>query len=78
MDAQTGKLLNNRQLRRDQQYKKQWDKSAGNEFGQLANEIGRQVKGTKIIKIHNKVHFDDFFTKLRVQLWVEEGWQSLG
>ena len=50
MDANTGNMLNYRQLRRDPKYKIQWDKSAANEFGRLADGVGNQVKGTNTIK----------------------------
>ena len=49
MDAETGKLLNYRQLRRDPKYSKEWNKSSANEFGRLSNGVGGQVKGTNTI-----------------------------
>ena len=54
MDASTGKMLNYRQLRRDPKYKIQWDKSAANEFGRLADGVGNRVKGTKTIEFIRK------------------------
>ena len=54
MDASTGKMLNYRQLRRDPRYKVQWDKSAANKFGQLANRVGGRVKETNTIKFIRK------------------------
>ena len=50
MDAETGKLLNYRQLMRDPKYKKQWSVSSANEFGRLANGVGGRIKGTNTIK----------------------------
>ncbi len=44
MDKDTGKLLNYRQLMNSPKYKKAWSLSAANEFGQLANGIGRRIK----------------------------------
>ena len=49
MDAETGKLLNYRQLRKNPKYKKGWDISSANEFGRLANGVGGRVKGTNTI-----------------------------
>ena len=54
MDASTGKMLNYRQLCRDPRYKIQWDKSAANEFGRLANGVGSRIKGTNTIKFIRK------------------------
>ena len=54
MDQATGKLLNYRALRRDPKYKKDWNTSAANEFGRLANGVGGRVKGTKTIKFIRK------------------------
>ena len=50
MDADTGKLLNYRQLRRDPKYSKEWNKSSANEFGRLANGVDGRVKGTNTIR----------------------------
>ena len=49
MDADTGKLLNYRQLRRDPKYSKEWNKYSANEFGRLANSVGGRVKRTNTI-----------------------------
>ena len=54
MDQATGKLLNYRQLRRDPKYSAEWNRSAANEFGRLANGVGGRVKGTKTIKFIRK------------------------
>ena len=55
MDKASGKLLNYRQLMRDPKYKKEWNISAANEFGRLADGVGGRVKGTKTIKfIHRR------------------------
>ena len=50
MDAETVKLLNHRQLRRDPKYSKEWKKSSANKFERLANGVGGKVKGTNTIK----------------------------
>ena len=50
MYAETGKLLNYRQLRRDPKYSKEWNKSSANEFGRLSDVVGGRVKGTNTIK----------------------------
>ena len=50
IDAETGKLLNYRQLRKNLKYKKGWDISSANEFGRLVNGVGGRVKGTNTIK----------------------------
>ena len=50
MDAETGNLLNYRQLRRDPKYSKELNKCSANEFGCLANGVGGRVKGTNTIK----------------------------
>ena len=50
MDAETGKLLNYRHLRRDPKCSKEWNKSSANEFERLANSVGGRVKGTNTIK----------------------------
>ena len=44
MDADNGKLLNYGKLRRDTKYKKHWSTSSANEFGRLANGVGRRIK----------------------------------
>ena len=54
MDAETGKLLNYKQLTRDPKYKKRWSVSSANEFGQLANGVGVRIKGTNTIKFIQK------------------------
>ena len=50
MDAETGKLLNYWQLRKNTKYKKGWGIASANEFGQLANGVGGRVKSTNTIK----------------------------
>jgi hypothetical protein len=51
MDADTGKLLNYRQLIRDPKYQKEWSTSSANEFGRLANGVGGRIKApTNTIK----------------------------
>ena len=55
MDASTGNMLPYRQLRQDPKYKIQWDKSASNKFGRLANSVGNRVKGTKTIEFITQV-----------------------
>ena len=52
MDADTGNLLNYRQLMKDLKYKKNWSTSSANEFGRLANGSGKQIKN-----ITNKITF---------------------
>ena len=54
IDANTGNMLNYRQLRRNPTYKIHWDKSAANKFGRLADGVGNQVKGTKTIEFIRK------------------------
>jgi hypothetical protein len=44
MDADTGKLLNYRQLMRSPKYRQAWSLSSTNEFGQLANGIEGRIK----------------------------------
>jgi hypothetical protein len=51
MDADTGKLLNYRQLMRSTKYKKAWSLSLANKFGRLANGIsGRIMNPTNTIE----------------------------
>ena len=51
MDAETGKLLNYKQLMRDPKYRKKWSISSANEFGRLANGVGGRIKNpTNTIK----------------------------
>ena len=47
-------MLNYRQLIRNPKYKKQWNVSAANEFGRLANGVGGRIKGTNTIKFVHK------------------------
>jgi hypothetical protein len=54
MDAETGKVLNYRQLMKRQEHKEIWSKLSSNEFGRLANGVGGCIKGTKAIKFINK------------------------
>jgi hypothetical protein len=54
MDAETGKLLNYRQLMQSAQHKEVWSKSSANEFGRLANGVGGRIKGTNTIKFIQK------------------------
>jgi hypothetical protein len=44
MDKNTGKLLNYRQLLKHPAHKKEWDVSAANEFGRLAQGVGGRIK----------------------------------
>jgi hypothetical protein len=44
MNADTGKLLNYRQLMRSTKYRQAWSLSSANEFGRLANGIGGRKK----------------------------------
>ena len=50
MDADTGNLLNYKQLMKDPKHKKRWAISSANEFGRLANGIGGRVKWTNTIQ----------------------------
>ena len=54
MDADTGKLLNYKQLMKDPKQKKRWAISSANEFGRLANGTGGRVKGTNTIQFIRK------------------------
>ena len=55
MDAETGKLLNYKQLMRNPRYKKKWNVSSANEFGRLANGVGGRTKNpTNTIKFIRK------------------------
>ena len=51
LDYETGNLLEYRQLLRHPKYSKDWNISAANEFGRLAQGDGGQIKGT------NTIHF---------------------
>jgi hypothetical protein len=44
IDANTGKLLNYRQLMRSAKHRHAWSLSSANEFGRLANGIGGRIK----------------------------------
>jgi hypothetical protein len=44
MDADTGELLNYRQLMRSTKYRQAWSLSLANKFGRLANGIGGRIK----------------------------------
>ena len=44
MDAETGKVLNYRQLMQSAKQKETWSKSSGNKFGRLANGVGGASK----------------------------------
>ena len=46
MDADTGKLLNYKQLLRNPKHKKKWTTSSANNFGRLANGVGGRIKKT--------------------------------
>ena len=46
MDAETGKLLNYKQLMSYPKYKKKWATSSTNEFGRLANGVRGQTKNS--------------------------------
>ena len=51
MDAETGKLMNYRQLMQSATHKEVWSKSSANEFGRLANGVGGRIKNpTNTIK----------------------------
>ena len=50
MDKQTGQILNYHQLLCNPKYKKAWNISAANEFGQLAQGVGGRTKGTNTIR----------------------------
>jgi hypothetical protein len=44
MDADTGKLLNYRQLMQSTKYRDAWSLSLANKFGQLDNGVGGRIK----------------------------------
>ncbi len=48
-DDKTGEYLNYRQLIRNPKHREIWNKSAANEFGRLAQGVGRRVKSTNTI-----------------------------
>lgn len=51
MDAETGKILNYRQLIKNPKYRLPWSRSAANEFGRLANGVGGRIQNpTNTIK----------------------------
>ena len=55
MDADTGKLLNYKQLMREPKYKKRWSTSSANEFERLANGVEGHIKNpNNTIKFINK------------------------
>ena len=56
MDKDTGKMLNYRQLMRNEKYREVWSRSSANEFGRLANGVGGRIKNpTNTIKfIHER------------------------
>ena len=55
MDAESGKLLNYRQLMKHRKFKKFWGISSANEFGRLANGVGGRIKNpTNTIKFIHK------------------------
>ena len=54
MDANSGKMLNYRQLMKDPKYRRDWSISSANEFGRLANGVGGRIKGTNTIKFVHK------------------------
>jgi hypothetical protein len=55
MDAETGMVLNYRQLMQSKKHKETWKKSSANEFGRLANGVGGRIKGTNTIKfVHRR------------------------
>ena len=54
MDASTVKVLNYWLLRRNPKYKIQWDKSAANKVGRLADGVGNRVKETTTIEFIRK------------------------
>jgi hypothetical protein len=49
LDEESGKQLNYRQLLCHPKYKKAWSRSAADEFGQLAQGVGKHVKGRDTI-----------------------------
>ena len=49
MDAETGKLLNYKQLLNHPKYKGKWQILSANEFGRLAQGVGGRIKGTNTI-----------------------------
>ena len=54
LDMETGKLLEYRQLLKHPKFKEDWNVSAANKFGQLAQGIGGRIKGTDTIKLIKK------------------------
>jgi alpha-amylase/alpha-mannosidase (GH57 family) len=49
LDEETGKQLTYRQLLQHPKYKKEWSRSAEDEFGRLAQGVGNRIKGTDTI-----------------------------
>ena len=54
MEAETGRVLNYRQLMQSLKHKETWSKLSANEFGRLANGVGGCIKGTNTIKFIHK------------------------
>ena len=54
LDEETGKQLTYRQLLRHPKYKKEWSRSAADEFGRLAQGVGNRIKGTDTIHFIHK------------------------
>ena len=53
----TGKSLEYRDLRKDPQFQPAWDLSGANEFGRLAQGIGKNPDGSQRVKGTNTIHF---------------------
>ena len=54
MDLETGKMLGYRDLLKHPKLGKDWQRSAANEFGRLAQGVGDRIKGTNTIKFIKK------------------------
>ena len=82
MDAEMGKLLNCKQLLRHPKYKGKWHIFSANEFGRLAQGVGRRIKGTNTttfirMKDVPKEHMKDVTNGQSVcMVWPEKADQS--
>jgi hypothetical protein len=54
LDQETGELLEYCQLLKHPQFKDEWNRSAADEFGRLAQGVGGRIKGTDTIRFIHK------------------------
>jgi hypothetical protein len=76
LDQDTGKMLKYPQLLRDPKHEAIWSKAGANEFGRLAQGVGRRIDGTNTISTNMKYHRTDSRMLLTSSFYRHSKWRK--